>query len=79
MGHPVVSFFIFSYMVSNLRDGPNRPKVVTYWLGRVRDPQRMRVTLSSEHVAFAWLGLEAACALDKGPYIKDVSRVKGGD
>ena len=52
-------------MVSNLRDGPNRPKVVTYWLGRVRDPRRARVTLSSEHVAFAWLGLEAACALPK--------------
>ena len=55
--------------------------MVTFWLGRVRDPRRARVTLSSEHVAFKWLGLEAACALDKGPYIKDVSRVrrKGGN
>ena len=58
--------------MSNLRDGPNRPKVVTYWLGRVRDPRRARVTLSSEHVAFAWLGLEAACALPKGPCRNDI-------
>lgn len=49
--------------MSNLREGFNRPKVVTYWLGKLRDPRTARVTLSEEHVAFKWLDLEAACEL----------------
>ena len=53
----------FSYIVSNLRDGPNRMKVVTFWLGRMRDLSRTRVTLSEDHVAYKWLDLEAACEL----------------
>ena len=58
-----IQVIIFSYIVSNLRDGFNRPKVVTYWLGRLRDPRGTRVTLSEEHVAFKWVDLEAACEL----------------
>ena len=53
----------FSYIKSNLGHGPNRMKVVTFWLGRMRDPGRTRVTLSDEHVAYKWLDLEAACEL----------------
>ena len=39
--------------------------MVTYWLGRVRDPRGTAVTLSGEHRAFKWVDLEAACELAK--------------
>ncbi len=44
-------------------DGIEREKVVTYWLGRLRDPEGRPVTLSEEHQDFKWLGLEESCRL----------------
>ena len=50
----------FSYNVTSHRDGVERPKVVTYWLAKLRDPGT-KVTLSEEHCDFKWLEVEAAC------------------
>jgi 8-oxo-dGTP pyrophosphatase MutT (NUDIX family) len=54
---------LLSYQVTNPRDGVERSKVVTYWLGKIRDPEKTSVSLSDEHDDYKWLKLEDACEL----------------
>ena len=51
------------YRVTNHRDGIERPKVVTYWLAEVMNPQ-CNITLSDEHQAYKWLSLKEAMDLN---------------
>ena len=55
----------FSYEVTGHIDGVKRPKVATYWLGKLRDPGNTKVTLSDEHRDFKWLDVDAACKVAK--------------
>lgn len=45
------------YKVRSHVDGIVRPKVVTYFLAKLNDPD-MPVTLSEEHTEFKWLSME---------------------
>ena len=50
------------YKVTN-RDGIKRPKIVTYWLAELINPQSS-VSLSDEHQAYKWLPLKEAMDLN---------------
>jgi len=54
-----------NYEVTGHIDGVKRPKVATYWLGKLRDPGNTKVTLSDEHRDFKWLDVDAACKVAK--------------
>lgn len=60
----VVSDFKYelNYNVTNHRDGIKRPKIVTYWLAEMVDPN-CKVTMSNEHQDYKWLPLQEAMAL----------------
>lgn len=64
----------FSYEVTSHRDGVRRPKVVTYWLGKLRNPGNTEVTLSDEHQDFKWLEIDAACKMAKFENMKKALR-----
>ena len=51
-----------NYKVNNRRDGKQRPKVVTYWVAEMINPNS-EVTLSNEHQAFKWLPIKEAIEL----------------
>ena len=46
-----------STQINYVRKG--RPKVVTYWPARLKDPAQ-EITISDEHQGFTWLGLAEA-------------------
>jgi len=50
-----------------------QPKVSVYLLAELRDAAAA-VTLSHEHIAWRWAGLEAACALAAHPEMQAVLR-----
>ncbi|XP_072315646.1 bis(5'-nucleosyl)-tetraphosphatase [asymmetrical] [Eucyclogobius newberryi] len=50
-----------------------RSKDVLYWLAELRDPHTT-VTLSPEHTAFRWAGLDQACALVQYSDIQETLR-----
>jgi bis(5'-nucleosidyl)-tetraphosphatase len=53
-----------NYMVTSHRDGVNRPKIVTYWLAELMNPQKNEVKMSEEHQDFKWLPLQEAMDLN---------------
>ena len=52
-----------NYKVASHRDGIQRPKVVTYWLGEMIDPVNGKVKMSNEHQDYRWLPLKQAMEL----------------
>uniref|UniRef100_A0A3B3TAL8 Bis(5'-nucleosyl)-tetraphosphatase [asymmetrical] n=1 Tax=Paramormyrops kingsleyae TaxID=1676925 RepID=A0A3B3TAL8_9TELE len=50
-----------------------RDKEVLYWLAELKDPET-QVTLSKEHQAFRWAGLEEACDLAKHEEMQEALR-----
>ena len=64
----------FSYEVTSHRDGVKRPKVVIYWLGKLRNPGTTEVILSDEHRDFKWLDIDSASKLAKFEDMKKALR-----
>ncbi len=52
-----------NYRVTSHRDGVNRPKIITYWLAELLNPEQNQVKVSEEHTAFEWLPCQEAIDL----------------
>ena len=56
-----------NYKVTSHRDGIQRPKVVTYWLAELINPEVNEIKLSEEHSDFKWLPLKETLELSGFP------------